>query len=176
MLSCFYVKDNAIDNCIPLSFNSSTSIDPHYLRLVNMIALSFFALFLVTVSGYQVATRSRSLTMMSEKSKALPFLKKPAKLDGTAAGDFGFDPLGFTDMFSMNYIKSSELKHARVAMLATVGFLVQQNFHFLTTESNPFKQVAELGFGKNLQILSFIGVIELATWTKSYMSGGNTNS
>lgn len=31
------------------------------------------------------------------KSTALPFLSKPAKLDGSIVGDFGFDPLGFTN-------------------------------------------------------------------------------
>ena len=31
------------------------------------------------------------------KSTALPFLAKPAKLDGSLVGDFGFDPLGFTN-------------------------------------------------------------------------------
>ena len=31
----------------------------------------------------------------SEKSKALPFLARPPALDGSMAGDVGFDPLGF---------------------------------------------------------------------------------
>lgn len=31
------------------------------------------------------------------KSTALPFLAKPAQLDGSLVGDFGFDPLGFTN-------------------------------------------------------------------------------
>jgi hypothetical protein len=35
--------------------------------------------------------------MSMAQSKALPFLKAPAKLDGSLAGDFGFDPMGISD-------------------------------------------------------------------------------
>lgn len=42
------------------------------------------------------ATNVRSSALMA-KSKALPFLEAPAKLDGSTVGDFGFDPLGFTN-------------------------------------------------------------------------------
>jgi len=31
--------------------------------------------------------------LMQEKSQAIPFLKKPPALDGSMAGDIGFDPL-----------------------------------------------------------------------------------
>lgn len=112
-------------------------------------------------------------TELSAKSKALPFLESPAKLDGTIVGDFGFDPLGFTDTLqSLNYVRAAELKHGRVAMLATVGFLLQQSIHILTSEADPIKAITALGYGPNLQILSFIGVIELATWDKTF-SGEN---
>jgi len=110
---------------------------------------------------------------MVEKSKALPFLPKPAKLDGTSTGDFGFDPLGLTDTLNdLNYVKASELKHGRVAMLATVGFVFQQYVHFASPESNPFKAITSLGYGPNLQVLFLIGCIELATWDKTF--SGNT--
>ena len=56
--------------------------------------------------------------MMAEKSKALPFLARPAKLDGSMPGDFGFDPLGLTDVLpNTYYVQSAELKHSRVAMV-----------------------------------------------------------
>lgn len=42
------------------------------------------------------ATRARGVMSMAQ-SKALPFLKAPAKLDGSLAGDFGFDPMGISD-------------------------------------------------------------------------------
>jgi hypothetical protein len=49
-------------------------------------------------------------------------MKRPAKLDGTHAGDFGFDPLGFTEQYDLYTMQESELRHARLAMLAVVGW------------------------------------------------------
>lgn len=53
-------------------------------------------------------------------------------------------------------------------MLAVVGFIVQQYVQIVTPEANPFQAIGALGWGPNLQILSFIGVIELATWEKTF--------
>jgi len=55
-------------------------------------------------------------------SIALPMLKKPNKLDGTHAGDFGFDPLGFSETFDLYTMQEAEVRHARLAMLAVVGW------------------------------------------------------
>ena len=41
-----------------------------------------------------LARTSSSLTMMAARSKAIPFLIQPPKLDGSMAGDEGFDPPG----------------------------------------------------------------------------------
>jgi len=57
-----------------------------------------------------------------EYSVAIPFLKRPPKLDGTAAGDFGFDPLGFTEEFDLFTMQEAEVRHARLAMLAVIGW------------------------------------------------------
>jgi len=66
--------------------------------------------------------------MMGEMSTAIPFLKKPPALDGTLAGDVGFDPLGFTTTVTelggdLKYVREAELMHGRVSMLAVVGFV-----------------------------------------------------
>ena len=55
-------------------------------------------------------------------SLVLPFLERPAKLDGSHAGDFGFDPFGFTENNDIYYLQECELRHARLAMLAVVGW------------------------------------------------------
>jgi len=55
-------------------------------------------------------------------SIAIPFLKRPAKLDGTHAGDVGFDPLGFTESYDLYTMMEAEIRHARIAMLAVVGW------------------------------------------------------
>mmetsp|Transcript_18439 Transcript_18439/g.32537 ORF Transcript_18439/g.32537 Transcript_18439/m.32537 type:complete len:295 (-) Transcript_18439:81-965(-) len=49
-------------------------------------------------------------------------MKRPTKLDGTHAGDFGFDPLGFTEDYDLYMMQEAELRHARLAMLAVVGW------------------------------------------------------
>ena len=38
----------------------------------------------------------RSSSALRAKSAAVPFLEAPAALDGSMAGDVGFDPFGFT--------------------------------------------------------------------------------
>eukprot|EP00429_Kryptoperidinium_foliaceum_P064389 CAMPEP_0176068252 /NCGR_PEP_ID=MMETSP0120_2-20121206/34069_1 /TAXON_ID=160619 /ORGANISM="Kryptoperidinium foliaceum, Strain CCMP 1326" /LENGTH=233 /DNA_ID=CAMNT_0017401871 /DNA_START=98 /DNA_END=799 /DNA_ORIENTATION=+ len=59
-----------------------------------------------------------------EMSKAIPFVPRPKLLDGTLAGDVGFDPFGFAgaDKQSLVYMREAEIKHSRLAMLAVVGW------------------------------------------------------
>jgi len=58
----------------------------------------------------------------TEMSISMPFLKRPSKLDGTHAGDVGFDPLGFSETQDMYTMMEAEVRHARLAMLAVVGW------------------------------------------------------
>lgn len=51
-----------------------------------------------------------------ENSIAIPFLKRPSKLDGTHAGDVGFDPLGLSESNDMYTMMEAEIRHARLAM------------------------------------------------------------
>ena len=65
---------------------------------------------------------------MVEYSASIPFLKKPPALDGSMAGDVGFDPLGFTTTITelggdLKYVREAELMHGRQAMLACVGMV-----------------------------------------------------
>eukprot|EP00571_Detonula_confervacea_P015586 CAMPEP_0172308314 /NCGR_PEP_ID=MMETSP1058-20130122/8943_1 /TAXON_ID=83371 /ORGANISM="Detonula confervacea, Strain CCMP 353" /LENGTH=368 /DNA_ID=CAMNT_0013020699 /DNA_START=72 /DNA_END=1178 /DNA_ORIENTATION=- len=55
-------------------------------------------------------------------SIALPFLPRPPALDGTHAGDYGFDPLGFSEKLDFFAMQESEVRHSRLAMLAAVGW------------------------------------------------------
>eukprot|EP00558_Chaetoceros_sp_UNC1202_P004547 CAMPEP_0197235750 /NCGR_PEP_ID=MMETSP1429-20130617/3098_1 /TAXON_ID=49237 /ORGANISM="Chaetoceros sp., Strain UNC1202" /LENGTH=382 /DNA_ID=CAMNT_0042694419 /DNA_START=38 /DNA_END=1186 /DNA_ORIENTATION=+ len=67
-----------------------------------------------------------------EMSVSVPFLKRPTNLDGTHAGDVGFDPLGLSENLDMYTMMEAEVRHARLAMLAVVGWplaeLVGPNF------------------------------------------------
>ncbi|KAL3935682.1 MAG: hypothetical protein SGARI_002873, partial [Bacillariaceae sp.] len=63
----------------------------------------------------------------SDKSQALPWLDRPEALDGTYAGDVGFDPLGFAkNKEDLRLYRESEIKHARLAMLAALGWPVSE--------------------------------------------------
>ncbi|KAH7567419.1 hypothetical protein JRO89_XS07G0069900 [Xanthoceras sorbifolium] len=54
----------------------------------------------------------------------LPGLDPPPYLDGTLAGDFGFDPLGLgEDPESLKWYVQAELVHARFAMAGVAGIL-----------------------------------------------------
>ncbi len=65
-----------------------------------------------------------------ETSAALPFLPRPALLDGSLPGDRGFDPFNFaSDANSLQWQRKSELKHARLAMLAAVGWPMAELMH-----------------------------------------------
>lgn len=132
-----------------------------------------FCLF-ATAFGFTASSQRRTSLALNAKSKALPFIDAPKKLDGSAVGDFGFDPLGFTDTLSdLYYVKEAELKHGRVAMLATVGFVFTQFIRFRPDgDANPLTSISTLGLGVNLQVLFAIGCVELATWDKTFSGKG----
>jgi len=61
-------------------------------------------------------------------SIAIPFLPRPAALDGSHAGDYGFDPLGLSEKLDFYAMQESEVRHARLAMLAAVGWPMSEMF------------------------------------------------
>ena len=65
-------------------------------------------------------------------AKWLPIggMKAPKILDGTMAGDAGFDPLGFSkSQKTLLWMREAEIKHGRLAMLAAVGWPVSELLH-----------------------------------------------
>jgi len=68
----------------------------------------------------------------AERSASLPFMNRPPLLDGSMAGDVGFDPLGLSNIdgvgIDLYWLREAEIKHARVAMLAVVGTLQVELF------------------------------------------------
>ena len=95
-------------------------------------ALISMVLITGTVAFAPASSRAAGVTTalsMAERSKSLPFLLRPSKLDGTLAGDEGFDPLGLSNIedigIDLYWMREAELKHSRVAMLAVVGSLSQ---------------------------------------------------
>jgi Chlorophyll A-B binding protein len=79
----------------------------------------------------KVARQSTSLLSgkdEGEMSKALPFVRRPKLLDGTLAGDVGFDPFNFAgqDMANLIWMREAEIKHSRLAMLCAVGWPIAE--------------------------------------------------
>ena len=97
-------------------------------------------------------------------SKSVPFLLKPKNTAGYV-GDTGFDPLGFSDYFDMKWLRESELKHGRAAMLATVGFVVQQFITLpgMTHVDDSTLAPAAAGISPMLQIVFGLGCLEFYT-------------
>jgi len=67
--------------------------------------------------------------MPPRMSKAIPFVNCPSHLDGSMAGDVGFDPLGFgKSPMDLTSYREAEIKHARLAMLAAAGWPISELF------------------------------------------------
>merc|ERR1711907_483956 len=64
-----------------------------------------------------------------EMSPSCPWMPFPQYLKGWVGGEVGFDPLGFGEAMPfgkagrMYWVREAELKHGRVAMLATLGWI-----------------------------------------------------
>ena len=71
-------------------------------------------------------TSPKMAVFQGDFSESVPFLKQPTNLDGSLPGDVGFDPLGFSEVFDVKVLREAELKHGRIAMLAVLGWTVQE--------------------------------------------------
>jgi len=70
------------------------------------------------------------LSSAAEMSPSLPFVTRPAHLDGSLPGDRGFDPFNFaSEEGSLEWYRKSEQKHGRIAMLAAVGWPIAELSH-----------------------------------------------
>ncbi len=68
-------------------------------------------------------------------------------------------------------MRAAELKHCRVAMLAFLGWVVQQFVHLpgeIYAESNPLTALSTVPLLSHMQIFLFIAAIELATLDRTY--------
>jgi len=96
-----------------------------------------------------------------------PGSERPAALDGTYVGDIGFDPLGFSNVVDLKWLREAELKHGRVCMLAATGFIVQDVAQFPgVTKTFGAAKMTELHDvavkqGAMQQLLVWLGFIEI---------------
>eukprot|EP00271_Cylindrocystis_brebissonii_P013081 TRINITY_DN32655_c0_g1_i1.p1 TRINITY_DN32655_c0_g1~~TRINITY_DN32655_c0_g1_i1.p1 ORF type:complete len:252 (-),score=46.89 TRINITY_DN32655_c0_g1_i1:452-1207(-) len=74
-----------------------------------------------------VARAAQSVTVRAAKGEWLPGLASPAYLDGSLAGDNGFDPLGLgEDPDALKWYVQAELQNGRWAMLGVAGILIPE--------------------------------------------------
>lgn len=97
-----------------------------------------------------------------QEDLAVPFLERPPKLDGTYAGDIGFDPVGFSNYFDLRWLREAELKHGRVCMLGVVGFLAQEfvTFPMFANGKTPVDDFFVVPATGLWQIFFAIGLVE----------------
>lgn len=140
-----------------------------------------------------VGSKTVSVTALNARSASVPFLDQPAALDGSMAGDAGFDPIGFTNMWSdkdwsqqivpdiwpeptartpistIEWMREAELKHSRFAMMAVLGWVaVDSGLRF---PGEVFSKIptslaahdAAVDNGTMGFLLFLVGVCELAT-------------
>mmetsp|Transcript_112134 Transcript_112134/g.205796 ORF Transcript_112134/g.205796 Transcript_112134/m.205796 type:complete len:268 (-) Transcript_112134:101-904(-) len=106
----------------------------------------------------------KPLESVGEMSAAIPFLKRPPKLDGTMAGDLGFDPMLVSDKFNLEFLREAELKHARVCMLATLGWVaVDLGFRvpFAPAVTSLYAHDAAVEAGPMISMLIPIALVEV---------------
>mmetsp|Transcript_94622 Transcript_94622/g.167086 ORF Transcript_94622/g.167086 Transcript_94622/m.167086 type:complete len:278 (-) Transcript_94622:86-919(-) len=115
------------------------------------------------------------------KSVALPFAARPASLDAwELAGDVGFDPFGFSscalgpfdnDKAHLGWMREAEVKHGRVCMLATIGWILPDIGVRAPGVPTELKDAAVTSFkahdiavadGRMLLLLLACGVFEIA--------------
>ncbi|KAL3945887.1 MAG: hypothetical protein SGBAC_000038 [Bacillariaceae sp.] len=121
------------------------------------------------VAGFApAATGPTSTSLNAEKSPAVPFLPYPANLKGYTGDDIGFDPLGISEYFPMDYLREAELKHGRIAQLAIVGYICVDQGVVLHPLGQGLSSAAAhdvmVQNGVMGNMLVFIGLFEMVSW------------
>ncbi len=114
------------------------------------------------------AAPARTATALNaEMSKALPFLTAPKGLKGYIGEEAGFDPVGFAEIMDIKWMREAEIKHGRVAMLATIGYTYPEMPWFAQafpgdaySHSNPIKAALAVPPEAWAQVVLFCGVME----------------
>ena len=75
-------------------------------------------------------TRTSHVVQAADRPLWFPGAAPPSYLDGSVAGDRGFDPIGLgAEPRAMAWYRAAELVHARWAMLGVAGILAQEVVH-----------------------------------------------
>lgn len=175
---------------VPLFRSSAASQKPHLANtvagmpgtrlqhspsLVGLVAAAGFAVMgiqvLSTARGKQVCCRAGESAVEAEAPPPPPPFDPAAQLGAMAPLGY-FDPAGFSktgDEEGFRNLRAAELKHGRVAMLASLGAVAQPFIKFPGFETVPSGIGAvstppgSYGF---VVLFVLSGVLELAVWTQ----------
>ncbi|CAM9796055.1 unnamed protein product [Discosporangium mesarthrocarpum] len=120
------------------------------------------------------------------RSIAIPFDPQPEGLDGSMVGDVGFDPAGFANnppawANGLKWYREAELAHGRVAMLATVGWLFPEVYHFpgnaalgqdIFAEKNPLVAYDNIPGGGGFAVIIGLFLLEVIRLNRSIRGDG----
>jgi hypothetical protein len=151
--------------------------------------LAVAALLAGSAAAFAPSTGSRASTALNVdfnvESTALPGKLAPSTLDGSLAGDAGFDPVGFStgpfakffdsdsedSMTDLQWLREAELTHGRIAQLAVLGFIVPPVFGTFPgnewtgvdaySYTNPLEALDHVPGFAIFQILVFMSWVEL---------------
>jgi len=118
-----------------------------------------------SASSSTMARGSKVAMGAYKMSKAVPFLPASPALDGYVGEEDGFDPMGVSLAIDIRWLREAELKHGRVSMLATVGWIATdlgmrvpgEAFQVSTLDAHD----AMVKFGNMSQMLCWFGYAEL---------------
>lgn len=104
-------------------------------------------------------------TPVVEMSLSMPFMPRPVALDGSMAGDVGFDPLGFAkDSTSLMNYREAEIRHSRLAMLAAAGWPLSELFNKKISALTSMTPVVDASDRAPSVLNGGLGKVPVAYW------------
>merc|ERR1719478_1491235 len=153
---------------------------PQYVVAAPRPAASSFAPVAAFAAGGRAqapARRTAGVQMaIAKPAKALPFLEAPAcQSSGLPGAETGFDPLYFSDFIDIKWLREAELKHGRICMLASTGYMFQEFFSLpgypgytpnaveAATSVPPVAMAQIIAFAAYLEIITNNGKFSMST-------------
>jgi len=132
---------------------------------------AFLASLVGSAAAFAPGPASRAATSLSaDKSAAVPFLPDPVNCQGYV-GNVGFDPLGISDYFPVDYLREAELKHGRMCQLAWLGWVavdlgmrIPGYPESMTSATSATAHDAAVASGALGNALVWIAFMELTSW------------
>lgn len=92
------------------------------MKFTTASAAAFFVGSTMT-SAFNPVHKAARTKVSQESTKDKSIFSPPKTLDGSMAGDYQFDPLGFaSNEQDLELYRRAEIRHARLAMLAAIGW------------------------------------------------------